>query len=339
MDTFAEEQGIKKYYPYGPNYGICHVMMCEEGHVIPGQVILGTDSHSVTYGAFNAFGTGVGLEDMLNVFRTGKLWFRVPEVMEVRIEGVLPENVMAKDIILRLIGDITMGGASGKTIEFTGSTIANMSAEERMTLCNMTIEAGAKNGVMHLSDNARAYLRRVTKRDDFESVTTDEGFEYCQRVFYQAETLQPMVAYPHRPDNVHPIEKAKADKIKVNQVYVGSCTGAKLEDITAVVTSLKGDKIADNVQLLIVPASMSIYGRIAANGSLQALLASGAVIESPGCKACYGTHGGVLGDNEVCLSTTNRNFRGRMGNPASFVYLASPHVAARSAVTGYITDV
>ena len=338
MDKFAEEQGITKYYPYGSNYGICHIMMCEEGHVYPGKVILGTDSHSVTYGAFNAFGTGVGLEDMVNVMRVGKLWFRVPEVMEVRIEGELPTNVTAKDIILRLIGDITMGGASGKTIEFTGSTIDAMSAEERMTLCNMTIEAGAKNGIMSLSDKARDYLRKATGQDEFETITTDEDFEYHQHIFYRAEELEPVVAYPHRPDNVHSITKAKADGIRVNQVYVGSCTGAKWEDIVTVTEALRGEPIAKGVHLMIVPASMSIYRRMVADGIAQSLLMSGAVIESPGCKACYGAHGGVLGDNEVCLSTTNRNFRGRMGNPESFVYLASPYVAARSAIAGYITD-
>ncbi|MCV3213053.1 aconitase/3-isopropylmalate dehydratase large subunit family protein [Plectonema radiosum NIES-515] len=339
MDQFAEKHLIKKYYPYGSNYGICHIMMCEEGHVRPGALILGTDSHSVTYGAFNAFGSGIGLDDMVAVFRTGKLWFRVPEVIEVRIEGELPKNVTAKDIILRLIGDITMAGASNKTLEFTGSTIDNMSPEERITLCNMTVEAGAKNGIMPLSGKALDYLRKVTGKDDFEPVTTDEDFEYDQRIVYRAEELQPVVAYPHRPDNVHSIEKAKADKIKVHQVYVGSCTGAKFEDIAVVAKSLRGERVANGVQFMIVPATMNVYRRIVQDGILQSLVASGAVIESPGCKACYGAHGGVLGDGEVCLSTTNRNFRGRMGNPDSFVYLASPHVAARSAVAGYITDI
>jgi homoaconitate hydratase family protein len=338
MDDFAKEQGITKYYPYGPNYGICHIVMCERGHVIPGEVILGADSHSVTYGAFNAFGTGVGLEDMLNIFRTGILWFRIPEVMEVRVEGEMPENVTAKDIILRLIGDITMAGASGKTIEFTGSTIDNMSAEERMTLCNMTIEAGAKNGIMSLSDKAIDYLRTATGRDDFEPVTTDDDFEYNQRIVYRAEELKPVVAYPHRPDNVHTIEEAKADKIKLDQVYVGSCTGAKIEDIATFTNALKGEQVAAGVQMMVVPASMKVFAQMSRHGYMDSLLESGAVIESPGCKACYGAHGGVLGDDEVCLTTTNRNFRGRMGNPKSFVYLASPYVAARSAIAGYITD-
>ena len=337
MDKFAVEQEIKNYYPYGPNYGVCHVVMCEQGHVLPGTVILGTDSHSVTYGAFNAFGTGVGMIDILNVFFTGKLWFRVPEVMEVRIEGQLPKNVFAKDIVLRLLGDIGMAGASNKTVEFTGSTIGELAAEERMTLCNMTVEAGAKNGIMALSENALAYLRGVTVAS-FNPVTTDQDFEYCQRIVYHAEKLQPMVAYPHRPDNVHSIEQVRAEKIKLNQVYVGSCTGAKIDDIITVAETLKGGKVANDVQLIVVPASMQVYRQMLEPGLMNTLLASGAIIESPGCKACYGTHGGVLGDGEVCLSTTNRNFKGRMGNPNAFTYLASPYIAARSAIAGYITD-
>ncbi len=337
MDKFSAEQKIKNYYPYGPNYGVCHVVMCEQGHVLPGTVILGTDSHSVTYGAFNAFGTGVGMIDILNVFYTGKLWFRVPEVMEVRIEGQLPKNVFAKDIILRLLGDIGMAGASNKTIEFTGSTIDELAAEERMTLCNMTVEAGAKNGIMGLSENALAYLRGVTDAS-FNPVTTDKDFEYCQHIVYHAEELRPMIAYPHRPDNVHSIEQARAEKIKLNQVYVGSCTGAKIDDVITVAETLKGEKVANNVQLIVVPASMKVYRQMVEQGLMTTLLASGAVVESPGCKACYGAHGGVLGDGEVCLSTTNRNFRGRMGNPNAFTYLASPYIAARSAIAGYITD-
>ncbi|MEZ4452894.1 MAG: aconitase/3-isopropylmalate dehydratase large subunit family protein [Nannocystaceae bacterium] len=338
MDRFVEEQAISRYYPYGPKYGVCHIVMCEEGHVLPGQVVLGTDSHSVTYGAFNAFGSGVGLIDMLNVFSAGRLWFRVPEVIEVAIDGVLPPNVQAKDVILRLLGDIGMAGASSKTIEFTGSTVAEMSAEERMTLCNMSVEAGATNGIMALTSAARAYLARARPDAALEPVETDPGFEYARRLSYRAEELTPMVACPHRPDNVRSISELKGQRIAVEQVYVGSCTGAKLEDIAVVARTLAGERVADGVQLMIVPATMRIYREMLAQGHLASLMASGAVIESPGCKACYGAHGGVSGDGEVCLSTTNRNFRGRMGNPKASVYLASPYVAARSAIAGFITD-
>jgi len=337
MDLFAAEQSIEYYYPYGEDYGICHILMCEKGHVGPGEIILGTDSHSVTYGAFNAFGTGVGMVDMIKVFRTGRLWFIVPEVIHVRIDGYLKPSVLAKDIILRIIGDIGMDGASYKTMEFSGSAIEDMPAEERMTLCNMVVEAGAKNGVMGLNESARQYLSRVSRRE-IQPVESDPDFAYHKTLVYRAEDIEPMVAYPHSPANVHPISEAKAKHIQINQVYVGSCTGAKYNDIETVAGLLAHKKIARTTSLMIVPATMEIYRKMAETGILSTLLQAGAVVESPGCKACYGAHGGILGDGESCLSTTNRNFRGRMGNPKSFVYLASPWVAAATALSGCITD-
>jgi len=335
MDTFAAEQSIKAYYPYGENYGVCHIVMCEEGHVLPGEVVLGTDSHSVTYGAFNAFGSGVGMIDMMNVFATGHLWFKVPEVINVDIRGTLRQGVLAKDIILRLIGEIGMDGASYRTIEFTGDTIDDMSVEERMTLCNMVVEAGAKNGIMRLSPAARAYVEKMARRP-FEPVMTDPGFEYARVIRYRAEDIEPMVACPHSPANVKPVSALRKEKIQVQQVYVGSCTGAKFDDIAVVARMLDGRHIAAGTRLMVVPSSMQIYRRLADGGIISRLLSAGAVIESPGCKACYGAHGGVLGDDEKCLSTTNRNFRGRMGNPKSLVYLGSPATAARTALAGYI---
>jgi homoaconitate hydratase family protein len=339
MDNFAAEQNLTYYYPYGANYGVCHIVMCEKGHVGPGELILGTDSHTVTYGAFNAFGSGVGMVDMLNVFKTGELWFFVPEVIRVSITGDLRPGVLAKDIILRLIGDIGMDGASYKTIEFVGDTIDRLSVEERMTLCNMVVEAGAKNGIMSLSPAAEAYVKeRVKDRTLLAPVTTDPGFEYSQTITYEAADFEPMVACPHSPANVKPISTVKSQHVAIQQVYVGSCTGAKYDDIEVVAKLLQGKRIAPHVRLLVVPSSMEIFSRMSRTGIMTSLVESGAVIESPGCKACYGAHGGVLGDEEVCLSTTNRNFRGRMGNPKSFVYLASPYVAAKSALAGYITD-
>ena len=336
MDKFAKEQNIQHYYPYGPNYGVCHTVMCEEGHALPGSVVVGTDSHSVTYGALNAFGTGVGIVDILNIFATGKLWFRVPEVIQVNIEGTFSNRVVAKDLVLTLLRDIRMDGASNKTIEFTGSTIENLSAEERITLCNMGVEAGAKNAIMALSDAAKQYLEKASGKTDYFSVTTDSDFEYSRVLSYRAEEIQPMIAHPHAPDNVFSAKETATQKIKVDQVYVGSCTGGKIEDIKMVLEVIHGKKIAAETRLMIVPASMKIYKELAANGMLIELLKAGAVVESPGCKACYGAHGGVLGDHEVCVSTTNRNFKGRMGNPRSMVYLASPYTAAQSALTGYI---
>ena len=335
MDSFAAEQHIKAYYPYGENYGVCHIVMCEQGHVLPAEVVLGTDSHSVTYGAFNAFGSGVGMIDMMNVFATGRLWFKVPEVINVDIRGALRPGVLAKDIILRLIGEIGMDGASYRTIEFTGDTIEDMSVEERMTLCNMVVEAGAKNGIMSLSPAARAYVEKVARRP-FEPVTTDPGFEYARVIRYRAEDIEAMVACPHSPANVKPVSALRGEKIHVQQVYVGSCTGAKFDDINVVAQMLDGKHVDGGTRLIVVPSSMQIYRRLAESGVMSKLLAAGAVIESPGCKACYGAHGGVLGDDERCLSTTNRNFRGRMGNPKSLVYLGSPVTAARTALAGYI---
>lgn len=336
MDNFAAEQGLKYYYPYGANYGVCHIVMCEEGHVLPGEVVIGTDSHSVTYGAFNAFGTGIGMVDLMNVFATGTLWFKIPEVINVEITGQLQPGVTSKDIILRLIGDIGMDGASYRTIEFTGDTVGVMTVEERMTLCNMVVEAGAKNGIMALSPAAREYVTKVGRRP-FEEVVTDPGFEYFRTIRYRAEDLEPVVACPHSPANVKPVSVVRNDRVHVDQVYVGSCTGAKFEDIETFVRAMEGEKVAAGTRLMVVPASMGIYRRLAESPLLTALMDAGAVVESPGCKACYGAHGGVLGDDEVCLSTTNRNFRGRMGNPKSFVYLASPVTAARTARAGYIT--
>lgn len=337
VEQFGKEQNIEKTFLYGADYGICHVVISERGMALPGQVIVGNDSHSTTYGAFNAFATGAGMIDVLNAFYTGDLWFQVPEAIEVRIEGELLPGVMAKDIILRVVGDLGQGGATGKSLEFVGSTIDLMDIEERVTLCNMAIECGATNGIMELSERTEKFLRSQTA-ESFEPVFTDPEFEYVCRLHYRAEELEPMVALPHSPDNVRAIASVKSQQIPVNQVYVGSCTGGKLIDIQTVAEELAGNQIAPGIQLMVIPATMRIYRELFRSGLSEQLLNAGAVIESPGCKACYGGHSGILGDGEVCISTTNRNFRGRMGNPNSSVYLSSPYVAARSAIAGYITD-
>ncbi|MEK8017006.1 MAG: aconitase/3-isopropylmalate dehydratase large subunit family protein [Candidatus Parabeggiatoa sp.] len=337
VEQFAKEQSIEKTFLYGPDYGVCHTVICERGLALPGKVIIGNDSHSTTYGAFNAFGCGVGIVDILNAFYTGELWFQVPEIIEIRIDGHIRPNIMAKDVILHILGDLGLAGASGKTIEFTGSTIDNMDIEERMTLCNMTIEAGATNAIMALSDRVADYLNSITS-EPFEPVSTDPKFEYVNRLHYRAEKFEPMVALPHSPDNVCSISEIKQKHIAVNQVYVGSCTGGKLIDIQIVAQELAGKQIAEDVTLMIIPATMRVYRELLRSGIIETLMDAGAVLESPGCKACDGVHSGILGDEEVCLSTTNRNFKGRMGNPKSSVYLASPYVAAKSVLAGFITD-
>jgi len=337
MDKFAKEQNIQKYYPYGENYGVCHTVMCEDGHIKSGEIIIGTDSHSVTYGAFNAFGSGVGVIDMLNILKLGELWFKVPQIIGVKISGKLREGVSAKDIILKILQDIKMDGASYKTLEFFGETIESMSAEERITLCNMGVELGAKNAIMPYSSQMDSYLKRLgVSRETLNPIETDSDFEYDKLLQYDASEIEPMVAYPHSPDNVYTLCETAPKKIPLNQIYVGSCTGGKMEDIKMVHSIIKGKKIKSGVRMIVVPASMKIYKELVATGIASDLLDFGAVIESPGCKACYGAHGGILGDKEICVSTTNRNFRGRMGNPNSEVYLTSPYTAAHSAILGYI---
>ena len=337
VEQFSKEQNIKKTFLYGSDYGVCHVVIGERGMALPNQVIVGNDSHTTTYGAFNTFATGAGMIDVLNAFYTGDLWFQIPEIIEVRIEGELSLGVMAKDIILRITGDLGIGGATGKSLEFVGSTVENMDIEERMTLCNMAVESGATNGIMGLSARTEKFLRSQTS-EPFEPVFTDPTFEYASQLNYHAEEFEPMIALPHSTDNVQPIATVKSQKIAVNQIYVGSCTGGKLIDIQTVAEELAGRKIAPSVQLMIIPATMRIYRELLRSGLSEKLLDAGAVIESPGCKACYGVHSGILGDGEVCLATINRNFKGRMGNPNSSVYLSSPYIAARSAIAGYITD-
>jgi homoaconitate hydratase family protein len=337
MDRFVQEQGIQHYFPYGKNFGVCHIILIEQGLTRPGEILIGTDSHTVTAGAFSEFATGVGVFDMVSVFKSGQLWFTVPKVIRVNVEGELPSGVMAKDLILKLVGDLGLDGASGCTIEWTGTTIEQMSLEERATLCNMSVEAGATNGIMTLNKETRDFLR-ARGVSNYKEYQTDSDFEYARQIHYSAEDLQPMIALPHRPDNTLPISQVKSQKIPTHQVYVGSCTGGKMHDIETFCQLTKGKAFHHQTSVIVVPATMSIYKEMLSKGLIDQLLESGAVVESPGCKACYGVHGGVTGDNENCLATINRNFRGRMGNPKSFVYLSSPIVAAHSAMAGYITD-
>jgi homoaconitate hydratase family protein len=336
MDKFVADQKIEHYFQYGQNYGVCHIIMMEQGLALPGELICGTDSHTVTYGSFNSFAAGIGVFDLVSALKTGTLWFTVPEIIKVHVDGVLAANVQAKDLILKLVGDIKLDGASGKTIEWSGSTVENMSLDERATLCNMAVEAGATNGIMPLNEESRNYLKTTAKRE-YEEVTTDPDFEYHQVINYKAEDIEPMVALPHRPDNVQPVINIQEQKISIQQVYVGGCTGGKLEDINQFAKTLAGKKIASTLQVIVVPATTSIYRELMSTGVLAKLMDSGVAVESPGCKACYGVQGGVTGDGENCLATINRNFRGRMGNPKSNIYLSSPITAAHSAIAGYIT--
>lgn len=336
LDRFAKEQSIKYYFPYGKDYGVCHIVMMEQGLALPGELVVGADSHTVTYGSLNCLSTGVGVFDIANLLATGELWFTVPEVIKIEINGVLPKDVQAKDIILTLLRDIKMDGAANKAIEWCGSTIENMSIDERSTLCNMVAELGAAHGIMALNKPSRTFVSSVAKRS-FREIESDPGCEYTSVMQYRAENIQPMVACPHRPDNVHSVNDISLKKIKIDQVYVGGCTGGKIDDIIAFTEALDLQMVHPETQVIVVPASMRIYNQMATSGLISRLIQSGAVIESPGCKACYGLHGGVTGDGENCLATINRNFIGRMGNPKSNIYLSSPITAAKSAIAGYIT--
>lgn len=337
MDQFVAEQEIEHYFPYGPTYGVSHNVLIENGLALPGEFMVGNDSHTVTAGAFNTLGTGVGIVDMASVLKTGQLWFCVPRVMQVRMDGHLKPGVQAMDIMLRLLSDIKMGGASGMTIEWAGSTIGDLTLDQRTSLCNMVVEGGAVNGIMTVTPMVDDYLRAIAKRP-YEAVTSDPEFEYDTVVEYRAEDIEPMVALPHKPDNGVPLRDVSGRRVKVDQVYVGGCAGGKLEDIRIFTDVVKGQHVANGVQVVVVPATMAIYKAMALSGITRDLVMAGVNVESPGCKACFGAHGAVLGDGDVCLATINRNFRGRMGSPNASVYLASTGTAGQTALNGYITD-
>lgn len=337
MDKFVADQDIEHYFPYGPNYGVSHNVLIENGLALPGEFMVGNDSHTVTAGAFNALGTGVGIVDVASVFKTGRLWFAVPRVMQVKIDGRLRQNVQAMDINLRLLSDIKMGGASGMTVEWAGSIIGTLTLDQRISLCNMVVEGGAVNGIMSVTPDVDAFLQGVAKRP-YQPVTSDPDFEYDTVVSYQAQDIEPMVALPHQPDNGVPLRDVAGDRIRVNQVYVGGCAGGKLEDIKIFTDVIRGNRIAAGIQVVVVPATMAIYRAMALTGITRDLVLAGVNVESPGCKACFGAHGAVLGDGDVCLATINRNFRGRMGSPAASVYLASPWTAGQTALRGYIAN-
>jgi 3-isopropylmalate/(R)-2-methylmalate dehydratase large subunit len=333
--TFARVKKIKNVYGIETGkFGVCHTMLPEEGFVRPGEVIVGADSHTCQHGALGAFSTGIGSTELGNVFATGKLWFKVPETMKIEVTGKMPKGVMAKDLFLKVVGDIGVDGALYMAMEWTGSTIENMSMDERMTLTNMAIEAGAKSGIIAADKKTIDYVKARTKVK-FTPVYSDPDAKYTKVLTYNATDLVPYVAKPHIPSNVVPAKTLRS--VKINQAYIGSCTGGKLEDFAAAAAVLKGKQKATDVKLLIVPATTDIQQEIIKRGWYDIFIKAGGVFVTPGCNACLGYHGGVLASGEVAISTTNRNFRGRMGHPDSEVYLASPITVAKSAITGHIT--
>jgi 3-isopropylmalate/(R)-2-methylmalate dehydratase large subunit len=332
--NFAEEQNIKNFYDVGRG-GVCHQVMPEKGHVRPGEVIVGSDSHTCTYGAFGAFATGIGSTEMAAVFATGKLWFRVPEVIKVNVRGKFQKLVTAKDLTLNIIGRIGADGAIYKGLEFGGSTIREMSIDGRMVLCNMAVEMGAKVGIIEPDQKTVDYVKARTDKP-FNPIKSDTDATYERIVDVDITALEPQVAVPHSVDNVKPV--SEVEDVNVDQAFIGSCTNGRLEDLRAAAQILKGKKIAKRIRLIVIPASQEIYLNAINEGLVKTFMDAGATVGNPNCGPCLGGHMGILAQGEACISTSNRNFIGRMGSTKSFVYLASPATVAASAITGKITD-
>jgi 3-isopropylmalate/(R)-2-methylmalate dehydratase large subunit len=330
---WAKEQKLK--YLYDVESGVCHQVLPDKGHVKPGALVIGADSHTCTHGAFGAFSTGVGSTDMGAVLATGKIWLKVPETIRVDVEGVLPELVLPKDVILRVVGEIGADGATYNAIEFHGGTISEMSVSGRMTLCNMAIEMGGKAGIIEPDDKTYTFLNARTD-GVYDPVLADADAEYKRTLGLNVDDLEPQVACPHVVDNVKPVSQVAGKAI--NQAFIGSCTNGRLEDLRAAAAVLKGKRIDPGVRLLVVPASQRVYLKALDAGVIRDLVEAGAMFSNPSCGACFGGHIGLLAPGEVGITTSNRNFRGRQGSPESEVYLSSPAVAAASALTGVITD-
>lgn len=330
-DAFVKECALTHVHR---SDGICHQLMTEAGYVKPGDVVFGTDSHTTTYGCVGAFSTGIGYTEMAAILGTGNLWVKVPETIRVEIEGTLPESVMSKDVILRLIGDLGADGATYRALEFTGTAIDEMSVASRMTIANMAIEAGAKCALFSPDEKTAKYCQ--TSLDGFQkSLRGDEDAHYLQVITYQAEDFVPVMACPSQVDKIRKVSELEGTVI--DQVFIGSCTNGRLEDLQAAAKVLEGKTVAPFVKLIVTPASRKVYEEALACGALQTLLKAGAIITHPGCGLCCGRTGGILCDGERVVATNNRNFLGRMGTSKVEIYLASPAVAAACAVAGKIT--
>jgi 3-isopropylmalate/(R)-2-methylmalate dehydratase large subunit len=331
--TFARDEQLPNFYDLGE--GICHQVLPEKGHVLPNMLIVGTDSHTTTYGALGAFATGIGATEMAAVWATGEIWLKVPETMRIHLRGKLPPHVSSKDVILHLIGALGADGADYKCVEFVGDTISRMTIASRMVLSNMSIEMGAKAGVCFPDRKTSDWLAQRTDKK-WEDNLWEHGAPVDEEVEMDVEGLEPQVACPHQVDNVADVGKVEGTRI--DQAVLGSCTNGRLEDLAAAEGLLRGRKVSRDVRFIVVPASREVYIEAAQRGILASLATSGAVIVNPGCGPCLGGHQGLLASGERCISTTNRNFRGRMGSPNAEVYLASPETVAASAIKGEITD-
>jgi len=335
LEKWVKAHHIKHYYPLG-RHGICHAILPEKGHILPGEIIVGGDSHTCTYGAFGAFSSGIGSTDLAAALYTGELWFRVPESIKFTLDGRLPEGVYSKDIILEIIRRIGVDGARYMAMEYDGSALAHMSMEARMTITNMAIEAGAKSGIIPADEVTEAWVRE--RRPDGPRYTlyrSDADAKYVAHHTIAVDKMEPMVAFPSLPSNGRPISEMPKD-IALDQAYVGSCTNARIEDLRIAAAIMKGRRV--KVRTMVVPATTSIWKQADDEGLFDIFYEAGCVISTATCGACLGGYMGVLGADEVCISTTNRNFTGRMGSPKSKVYLASPATVAASAIEGRIVD-
>jgi 3-isopropylmalate/(R)-2-methylmalate dehydratase large subunit len=331
--AFVAEQGIPNFFDI--DRGICHQVLPEEGFALPGYLMVGSDSHSTTYGAFGALATGIGRSEMAVIFATGKIWLRVPETMKISIKGVLPKGVSSKDVMLKIIGDLSADGGLYKSVWFTGPAIEAMSVSSRMVLTNMAVEFGAKNGYMEPDDKTLAFLKGRA-RAPFTVITSDPDAEFESVHEFDVSTLEPLVACPHSVDNVKPVSAVKGTKI--DQVFFGSCTNARIEDFEIVAAVLKGKKIHPSCRMIVIPASQQVFLEALDRGYITILAQAGATLVNSGCGPCMGNHEGILAPSERVLSTSNRNFKGRFGCKESEIYLSSPLTAAVSALTGEISD-
>ncbi len=333
MRKFVKDQGIKNFYDV--KAGVCHQVLPEKGYVRPGEIVVGADSHTCTYGAFGALGTGIGSTEMAAVFAKGELWFKVPETIRFHVHGNRSKNITSKDIILKIIGKVGTDGAVYMATEFFGDVISKMSISERMTMCNMSIEMGGKVGIVEPDKKTIDYLKSRTDKK-YEVIKNDKDAKFYDTIDIDVGDLTPQVACPHAVDNVKGVEEVEGTHI--DQAVIGTCTNGRLEDLEMAAEILDGKEVHTDVRLIVAPASFEVYLSAIKSGAIEKLAKAGAIITNPGCACCLGGHQGVLAPKEVAISTSNRNFKGRMGSIESFVYLASPKTVAASAIKGEISD-
>lgn len=333
MRAFVEENNLT--YHFDINAGVCHQVMPEAGLVYPGMVLVATDSHTTTHGAFGAFGTGVGATDMATIMISGEIWLRVPEIIEIRLEGQPLPGVLPKDVILHVLGRIGANGAVYKGIEFTGSYVEQLDVPGRMVICNMAVEMGAKTAYMQPNDKVLEYVETRAVRP-YTVEYTDADYVYSESHVFDISKLGPQVSIPHSVEQVHPIESI--DSVEINQGFIGACTGGRVEDIAAAADILRGKKIQRNVRLVVIPASSEVLKECISRGYMQDLIDAGATFSTPGCGPCLGAHEGIIAEGEVCVTASNRNFPGRMGSTGASIYLASPATVAASVLNGFLTD-